>query len=244
MSQTVSCHGLSVFFPAYNDAGSIGKLVGDAISILPRLTDDYEVIVINDGSTDDTGEVLNGLVKKHERLRVITHATNRGYGAALKTGFNTASKDLVFYTDGDGQYDVSELPLLFEKLDEGTDIVNGYKRRRSDAKRRKVLGAVYNRFIHFLFDLPIRDVDCDFRLIRKRALDDLDLTSDSGGICVELICKLKNKGCIFAEVSINHYERLYGHSQFFTPGRVVRTLFDSCSLWFTLVVFSSRAKTS
>ncbi len=236
MSKKLSRPGISVFFPAFNDAKSIGKLVADALDVLPALTDDYEVIVVNDGSADETDAVLQDLEKRHKNFRVVRHAANKGYGAALQSGFKTASKDLIFYTDGDGQYDVRELPLLFAKLDDKTDVVNGYKIERADGTRRKLLGGSYNKMAHFFFDLPIRDVDCDFRLIRKTALDGVNLTSESGGICVELIYKLNQKSCNFAEIPVNHYVRLYGKSQFFTLGRIARTLYDFFSLWLKLVV--------
>jgi glycosyltransferase involved in cell wall biosynthesis len=229
---------ISVFFPAYNDARSIGKLVADAQEILKKLTDDYEIIVVNDGSSDNTAEVLRELQKRHEILRVVTHETNRGYGAALQSGFRAAEKDLVFYTDGDGQYDVGELALLFEKLDAKTDVVNGYKISRADGKRRKYVGESYNKMAHFFFDLPIRDVDCDFRLIRKSALEDIILTSVSGGICVELVYKLKRKGCNFAEIAVNHYSRPFGKSQFFTFARIAKTLADFFSLWLRLIILN------
>ncbi len=237
MSKEFSHLSVSVFFPAFNDAKSIGKLVAEALKVLPALADDYEIIVVNDGSTDETDDVLRDLEKKYKELRVVRHETNKGYGAALQSGFRTASKELVFYTDGDGQYDVRELPLLFEKLDDKADVVNGYKIERADGKRRRWLGGIYNRLAHFFFALPIRDVDCDFRLIRKNALDGVDLTSTSGGICVELVYKLKKKGCNFVEIPVNHYSRIYGKSQFFTFGRVTRTLFDFFSLWLNLVIF-------
>src|SRR5919202_533602 len=163
--------GISVFFPAYNDEASIAALVKDALELLPALTEDFEVIVVNDGSTDGTARVLEELARKDSRVRVVQHETNRGYGAALRTGFSSASKELVFYTDGDGQYDVRELGRLWPLLKEGVDIVNGYKIQRADGWQRKALGAAYNGLAHLLFSIPIRDVDCDFRLIRRRVVE-------------------------------------------------------------------------
>jgi len=236
MSSKLARSSVSVFFPAYNDAQSIVKLTEDALEILPHLTDDYEVVVINDGSTDETGSVLNHLQTKYERLRVVHHKTNKGYGAALRSGFREAKKDLVFYTDGDGQYDVRELPKLFSLLTENIDIVNGFKLERGDNISRKLAGNSYNRLAHFLFSLPTRDVDCDFRLIRREMLDKLTLVSDSGSICVELVYKLKRAGANFREIGINHYERPFGRSQFFTFRRVSKTLFDFLVLWLKLVI--------
>jgi glycosyltransferase involved in cell wall biosynthesis len=227
---------ISVFFPAYNDANSIGKLVEDACGVLATLTSDYEVIVVNDGSTDNTAEVLNALRTTQQCLRVIEHERNRGYGGALQSGFQAATKDLIFYTDGDGQYDVREIEKLYYLLNENVEVVNGYKLKRGDKMNRKLIGGFYNRLAHSLFALPIRDVDCDFRLIRKYAIDNIKLSSNSGCICVELVYKLKKTGARFVEVGVNHYNRLHGQSQFFTPRRVIRTLVDLFSLWVGIVV--------
>jgi glycosyltransferase involved in cell wall biosynthesis len=223
--------GISVFFPAFNDEGSIGGLVGDALALLPTLADDYEVIVVNDGSSDRTADVLEELARAEPRLRIVHHESNRGYGAALRTGFASATKELVFYTDGDGQYDVRELARLRPLLVAGVDVVNGYKVERADQWRRKALGAAYNRVAHLLFKLPIRDVDCDFRLLRRRAVEGIELFSSSGSICVELVHKLYRAGCVFVEVPVNHYPRAHGRSQFFTLRRVGRTALDLMSLW-------------
>ena len=222
---------ISVFFPAYNDEATIGGLVRGALAVLPDLADDFEVIVVDDGSTDGTAAVLEGLAREDPRVRVVRHGSNRGYGGALRTGFASATKELVFYTDGDGQYDVRELARLRPLLSDGVDIVNGYKIKRADAWRRKALGAAYNRLAHLLFSIPIRDVDCDFRLLRRRAVERVPLFSSSGSICVELVHKLHRAGCVFAEVPVHHYPRAHGRSQFFTLRRVGRTAADLLSLW-------------
>jgi glycosyltransferase involved in cell wall biosynthesis len=231
---------ISVFFPAYNDEASIAALVRDALEVLPQIADDYEVVVVNDGSRDRTGEVLDALAQASPRVRVVHHETNRGYGGALRTGFASASKELVFYTDGDGQYDVRELVRLRALLAEGVDIVNGYKIKRADKWRRRALGAVYNRLTHILFSIPIRDVDCDFRLMRACALRKVALSSTSGSICVELVYKLHRAGCKFTEAPVNHYPRAHGRSQFFKLSRVARTALDLWSLWTNLVILNRR----
>lgn len=231
---------VSVFFPAFNDALSIGKLISDALEILPELTDDFEIIVVNDGSTDETGQVLRELRLEHERLRVVEHETNKGYGAALQSGFRAATKDLLFYTDGDGQYDVREMPKLFTLLTENVDVVNGFKLSRADKTNRKVLGGSYNRLARLLFALPVRDVDCDFRLIRREIFCKLTLLTNSGSICVELVYKLKQVGARFAEIGVNHYERPFGRSQFFTATHVAATLRDFFLMWFKLVVLGKK----
>jgi glycosyltransferase involved in cell wall biosynthesis len=157
-----------------------------------------------DGSTDETHDVLSRLAATNEHVRVVRHETNQGYGAALRSGFRNATKDLVFYTDGDGQYDVSELSRLHASLTDGVDVVNGYKMTRSDAAHRRILGSFYNRLAHLMFDLPVRDVDCDFRLLRKAVVERFELTVSSGAICVHLVHQLAKSGAVFREVPVSH----------------------------------------
>lgn len=221
---------ISVFFPAFNDEKTIGPLVKEAFAVLPTLTDDYEVIIVDDGSSDSTAETLDELARRFSGLRIVRHERNRGYGAALQSGFAHARKELVFYTDGDGQYDVREIVELHRLMTERIDVVNGYKIARADGRLRAWLGRTYNYIAHLLFHLPIRDVDCDFRLIRRAAIRKIALASTSGAICVELIHKLASAGCVFAEVPVHHYPRAHGRSQFFTLRRVARTIFDLVAL--------------
>lgn len=228
-------YSVSVFFPAYNDAGSIGHLVRTAASILPKWIHDYEIVVVNDGSADETGDVLRSLATEYPFLKVIEHRVNRGYGAALITGFANCTKSLIFYTDGDGQYDVNELPLLLDAFGEDVDLVNGYKISRSDPFYRIIVGRVYQHLMRFMFHLRIRDVDCDFRLFRRSLLAGVPLHCESGVICVEMIKKFEMQDCRIAEVPVHHYPRAHGSSQFFTF-RHLRTIFGQLFVvWCRLV---------
>jgi glycosyltransferase involved in cell wall biosynthesis len=233
---------ISVFFPAFNDEATIAVLVRNALDVLPQLTDDFEVIVVNDGSTDSTPAILDELANTLPNFKVVNHSENQGYGAALRTGFNTATKNLVFYTDGDGQYDVREILSLHPLLTEKIDVVNGYKKNRADKFHRIIIGKLYSRTARLLFNLPIRDVDCDFRLIRRKEIKKAGLESSSGVICVELVRKLAAGECTFAEVAVSHYPRQHGQSQFFTLRRLTRTGFDFFSLWLKLFVLKSPVK--
>ena len=228
--------GISVFFPAFNDEGSIAKLIHEALEVAPRITNDYELIVVNDGSSDGTAEVLNDLASREPRLRVIHHARNRGYGGALRSGFESATKDLIFYTDGDGQYDVREMANMIPLMIEDVDVVTGYKIRRSDNRRRIVLGAIYKFLARRMFGLPIRDVDCDFRLMRREAIQSVTLTSTSGCVCTEMVYKLSKAGYRFAETPVHHYPRLHGRSQFFRLKSLATTAFQISRLWWRLTV--------
>ena len=227
---------ISAFFPCYNDAATIGDLVLQADRELRALSDDHEIIVVNDGSRDESASVLAALGARVERLRVVTHETNRGYGAALRSGFAHATKDLVFYTDGDGQYDVSELPILLMLLTDDTHFVNGMKMTRQDPPHSVFIGNLHRFVTRWSFWLPITDVDCDFRLIRRSILDKLTLRSNSGSICVELVKQAQRAGAQFREVSVHHYARRSGVSEFFTPRRILDTYVDLAIMWVELMV--------
>ncbi len=229
-------HSISVFFPAYNDAGTIASLVVLADRTLRQITSDYEIIVVNDGSADHTAQVLTELESVYPRLRVIHHPANLGYGGALRTGLSSARKDLIFYTDGDAQYDVREMEKLVPLMTPEIDIVNGYKITRSDPLHRVIIGRMYCRFIKLSFGIRIKDVDCDFRLIRRASYEKVRLYSSSGTICVEMIKCFQDAGLRFAEAPVHHYHRAYGKSQFFNFKRLFKTLRDLSKLWWRLVI--------
>lgn len=232
---------LSIFFPVYNDAKSIPGLIEAAFAVGSAGADDFEVIAVNDGSGDDSAAVLEGLIERlGPRLRIVTHQRNRGYGGALRSGFEAATKDLVFYTDGDAQYDVTELPLLLNSMTAGVGLVNGYKTSRSDAVYRVWIGLAYRTVVRFLFRIQIRDVDCDFRLVRRELVTRLNLTATSGAICVELVHKLEHAcrgaGLGIVEVPVTHLPRQHGRSQFFRLGRLWATAADLARLFVELIL--------
>jgi len=228
--------GLSVFFPAFNDSGTIASMVIRAVQAASAVTDDYEVIVVNDGSTDATAAIVDELASKYPRVRVVHHPKNRGYGGALQTGFRSAAKELIFYTDGDAQYDPSELALLWERFGADADLVNGYKISLSDPVHRIVIGRIYHHIVSILFGLKVRDVDCDFRLMRRNIFERIDLEKTSGVICLEMMKKITDAGFRIVEVPVHHYHRAFGKSQFFNFRRIFKTGIDVLGLWVSLVV--------
>jgi glycosyltransferase involved in cell wall biosynthesis len=227
---------LSVFFPAYNDGGTIASMVAAAHVACSQVTDTFEIIVVNDGSSDYTAQVLTELQNRYLELSVVTHPINLGYGGALRSGVSAAKNDWVFYTDGDAQYNPLELTCLVAALAPGVDVVNGYKTARGDGWMRGMVGWSYNRFVQLLFGIRLRDVDCDFRLISRRIFDEIELFSNSGAICLEMVKKIEDGGYRFAEVAVSHFPRSYGVSQFFVPRRILQSLLQLTELYWKLVV--------
>jgi glycosyltransferase involved in cell wall biosynthesis len=215
---------------------TIEGIVRTAAAEMSKVTDDYEVVVVDDGSKDQTGPVLDQLANELPYLRVIHHARNLGYGAALITGFNNARKDLIFYTDGDGQYDVREMHRLLAKLRPSVDLVNGYKVKRADAWYRIWIGNFYRQAMKVAFRLSIRDVDCDFRLFRRHIFDAITLESRSGVICVEMAKKFERAGFRMVEVPVSHYPRVHGSSEFFRVRHLVHTFRGLLKIWWSLVI--------
>jgi glycosyltransferase involved in cell wall biosynthesis len=227
---------ISVFFPAYNDGGTIGSMVLMAVRTLNEITDDFEVIVVNDGSKDYTADVLSSLSNQIPQVKIVPHNGNQGYGAALISGFKNCTKDLIFYTDGDAQYDVREMKVLLNELKDNVDWVNGYKISRADPLHRKIIGRFYHWLVKFTFGIQLRDVDCDFRLIRRNVFNKVHLKSQSGVICVEMIKKFQMAGFKVAEVPVHHFFRAYGTSQFFNFPRVSAVAVNLIQLWWQLVI--------
>ena len=228
--------GLSVFFPAYNDSGTIASMVIRSVQAASELTPDYEVIIVDDGSADATADIADELARTYPHVRVVHHPKNRGYGGALQTGFRTATKELVFYTDGDAQYDPAELAALWPKMTPDADLVNGYKISRSDPLHRIIIGRLYHHIVSILFGLTVRDVDCDFRLMRRAIFERINLEKTSGVICLEMMKKITDAGFRIVEVPVHHYHRAFGRSQFFNVRRIFKTAFDVAALWFALVI--------
>jgi glycosyltransferase involved in cell wall biosynthesis len=231
---------ISAVFPAMNDGGTIASMVIAARAALLEATDDFEIIVVNNGSEDYTGLVLDTLIPILPELRVITDAKPLGYGGALRAGFSAGAKDWIFYTDGDAQYNPLELGLLVRAVREGVDVVNGYKISRQDPWYRTLLGRAYHHATRLVFGFRLRDVDCDFRLFRRAILETVPLTSVTGTIGLEIVKRFQDAGFRFEEVPVSHYYRRYGGSQFFNLPRLLRMARNLTVLWIQLVLRKGR----
>ncbi len=228
---------LTIFFPCYNDGGTIATMIIRAMQTAPAVTDDFEILVINDGSQDDAAAILGEMVRIYPgKVRLIQEPRPSGYGGVLRKGFASSQKDWIFYTDGDAQYDPREMVVLSDALARDTDMVNGYKIKRHDPLHRVWIGLAYQYFVKFMFGLVIRDVDCDFRLMRRSIFDTVKLESHSGTITFEMVRKIQDGGFKIREAPVHHFYRQYGVSQFFNIRRVVRTLMDLIRWWWRLII--------
>lgn len=227
---------VSIFYPCYNDWGTMGSMVMLTIQTAERLGLDYDITLIDDGSEEHTLALLDEIEQRFPEVRVVRHAQNRGYGGALRSGFASASKEWIFYTDGDAQYDVRELDRLIDAVGDDVDVVQGYKITRNDPLHRIIIGRIYHCLVKVAFGLKLRDVDCDFRLIRRSVFDKVHLKSDSGVICAEMMTKIQRAGFRLHEVPVHHYERHHGKSQFFNFPRIFRVAVNLSGLWFRMVL--------
>ena len=214
--------GVSACFPAYNDAETIAWVVRRSARVLAAAGVPHEILVLDDGSGDRTGEVLDSLREEIPVFRPLRHEQNRGYGAALRGLFAAAREDWIFYTDGDGQFDPADLAQLLPLRAPGVALVNGFRDRRADPALRRALGPGFHRVVAATFDLPpLRDWDCDFRLFRRAALPPEAMTFADGTAVIEMLRALGTAGSA-VEAGVGHRERPAGRSEYFRVRRIVR----------------------
>lgn len=212
MAQPIKA-GISIILPAFNEEKNIKQMIGDCLAYLRRLKDDYEIIVVNDGSQDKTEEVVGKIARRSKRVRLISHSYNRGYGQALKTGFKTAKFDYVFFTDSDRQFRLDALDVMYPiAKTEVIDLVIGYRLKRKDPLLRKFLSWGYNTLASFLFDLNVKDVDCAFKLFRKDIFKKIKIESKSFFFNTEILAKARFFNFNIIEVGVPHFPRTAGKS--------------------------------
>jgi glycosyltransferase involved in cell wall biosynthesis len=216
----------------YNEEGNIEQAVTSAVAVLAGVTDCYEVIVVDDGGRDRTAAIADRLAAENPRVRVVHHPVNRGYGAALRSGFAAAQYPLVVLADGDNQFDLGELSVLLRGLGK-FDIVSGYRIARHDPVIRRLYAFMYNRLARFLFNIPVRDVNCGFKVYRRDLLERLlpQLRSTGALINVEMLARARKLGATVTEVGVHHYPRETGQPTGGNPGVIVRAFRELLELW-------------
>jgi len=230
---------LTVFFPAFNEEDIIEKTVTDALAACAPVAADLEVVVVDDGSADQTAAIVERMAAADPRVRLIRHERNRGYGAALRSGFAGARKELVFFSDADGQFDLRELPGSLTMLEEAPVVV-GYRIKRNDPPHRIFIAKTYKLIVRMVFGLRVRDIDCAFKLFRRDVFDGLTLESNGAFISSELLIKLRRRGVRIVERGVNHYPRTTGESKGAGVGVILKTIRDILRLRLGMSLASNR----
>ncbi len=215
---------VSIILPIFNEDAVIEDTIHAQIKAADKLFDQYEILAVNDGSTDYTAQKLSKLAEKYPRMRILDHTYNKGYGAALRTGLNEAKHDWIFFTDADRQFNIEDLDR-FIGLNNDFDFIVGFRQKRADSLKRIIISDIYNKLNRMLFGLALRDVDCAFKLMRTSAVKETGFSSDSFFVSVELMTRARKKGYRITELGVNHYPRANGESKV-TLKKVLFTLFD------------------
>ena len=200
---------VSVFFPCYNEQENVGRTVENALSVLGKLDADFEVIIVDDGSADETGRIADEIARRDPRIKVVHHPHNLGYGAALQSGFGAATKELVFYTDGDGQFDMKEMPPLLGLMEQ-YDIVSCYRLNRRDPLVRKINAWCWTKLVCLLFGLKVRDIDCAFKLYKRAIFEHIEMASTGALISAEILARAARRGYRITQKGVHHYPRTAG----------------------------------
>jgi glycosyltransferase involved in cell wall biosynthesis len=224
---------LTLVLPAFNEEANIEAVVQDALATLPEFADAYEIVVVDDGSRDRTGKIIARLAAGNDPVRLVSHRRNRGYGAALTSGFDASTGDFVMFMDADRQFDIRDLRLLSPFADE-YDIVAGFRMERSDPLHRRVLAEMFNVSVRVLFGVHLRDIDCAFKLFRGDLLRGLPLTAPGALINTEIQAKARRQGARLQQVGVHHYPRIAGEATGGSPRVILRAVGETLALWWRM----------
>jgi hypothetical protein len=224
---------LTLVLPAFNEEANIDAVVQDSLATLPAYADAYEIIVVDDGSRDRTGEIVAGLAAGNDRIRLVSHERNQGYGAALISGFEASTGDFVMFMDADRQFNIRDLRLLVPFAGE-YDIVAGFRMERSDPLHRRVLAEMFNVSVRMLFSVHLRDIDCAFKLFRGDLLRGLPLTAPGALINTEIQAKARRQGASLQQVGVHHYPRIAGEATGGSPRVILRAVGETLALWWRM----------
>jgi glycosyltransferase involved in cell wall biosynthesis len=226
----IKSFSISVFSPCYNEQENVKETVEKTLEVLKKLNADFEIVIVNDGSTDKTGRIADEIAGQNSRVKVVHHSTNLGYGAALQSGFKAATKELVFYTDGDCQFDIRELPPLLPLMKQ-YDIVSCYRLNRQDNIIRKINGWCWTKLVCWLFGMKVRDIDCAFKLYKREIFDNIKMLSTGALINAEILARAVRRGYRITERGVHHYPRVAGSQTGAKLGVIVRAFRELFKLY-------------
>lgn len=212
---------LTVFFPAYNEEANVERVTEAALRAVRKVTEDFEIIIVNDGSADRTGELADALAEKYQHVRAVHNQPNLGYGGALQRGFREARKDWIFYTDGDGQFDFEEIPRALELLRDH-DIASGFRLDRKDSRIRKMNAWAWTRLVNLMFHIDVRDIDCAFKIYPREFIERIEMRSTGALIDTEMLAKARRLGYSIGQFGVHHYPREHGEQSGADLGVILR----------------------
>ena len=226
---------ISVFLPAYNEEDNIKATIASVEGVLKKISCEYEILVVNDGSSDNTGEIVRDLIKRNNKIRLVNHSVNHGYGAAFKTGLYSVRYSYVVQMDSDGQFDFSQVEKFIEKIDQA-DLIIGYRIARTDSFYRRFMARVLWLADFILFGLDFKDIDCGFKLFKRQILEEMPkLKTESAITVTEFVARAKHAGAKIAQVGVNHYSRSGGMQTGGKPSIIFKASWQGILLWFFLL---------
>ncbi|MDQ6693270.1 MAG: glycosyltransferase family 2 protein [Chloroflexota bacterium] len=228
---------ISLVLPAHNEEPNIRAVVEEAAQVLPTAFSDYEIVVVNDGSKDRTLEISQQLAEANTHVRVVNHPVNRGYGAAVTSGFNAATGDFIMFMDSDRQFDINDIHRLTPFVPD-YDIVAGYRIKRNDPAHRLLNAKIFGTVVRLLFPIKVRDIDCAFKIIHASVLHGINLQSPGALINTEILAKAAVQGCTLIEVGVNHYPRMEGEQSGANLRVVVRAFREILRLWWRMRTYT------
>jgi glycosyltransferase involved in cell wall biosynthesis len=232
---------LSVFFPVFNEEENLEKLAVESLEIIPQIAQKYEIIFVNDGSTDNSRKVIEKLRRNNNNIRLINHPKNLGYGECLKTGIKNSKYEWIFWTDADLQFRLKELNKFIKFIDKKEAII-GFRKERAEGLKREINARLFKFYIDLLFRLNVKDIDCAFKLIKAEELKDLELNSGSAFTSAEILYRLKKNGVKFKEIGVKHYPRLFGKATGSNLKVILKACYEAMHSYLNIKFFSLQSK--
>ena len=231
---------LSLVLPVHNEEENIGLVIEGALAVLPQYAPEFEIVAVNDGSRDGSAKILDDLARAHPEVKPVTHKVNRGYGAALTSGFCAATGDYVMFMDADRQFDIGDLALLAPFVGR-FDIVAGFRMERNDPLHRRVFAEIFNVTVRILFGVHLRDIDCAFKVFRGDLLRSIELTAPGALINTEIQAKARRQGATLEQVGVHHYPRVAGTATGGSPRVIARAMKETLLLWWRMRTYQPPA---